>query len=253
MLYEQVSVSFLCNWRHIAQTDDHRPGPSDHKGSQSNPSRTGCQKHVAQTCSYVSHSTEVSLLPFKPTIVIGYEVATPFDAPMNQLTSLEPVEHGKRRRVWDRAFTPAAIKSYNPMLHARVSQLVAQLELRVGQPLDIAEWLGFMTVDFMGDFAFASAFDCTKAGKDTLGLHELGAKALGAMETAGTMPWLRPIVLSLPMGTKIGTVNELALDAARKRQAGGSQIRDLFHYLVCLASLNHSFERHLLTQCLVAG
>jgi cytochrome P450 len=159
-------------------------------------------------------------------------VTTPFETSKNLLISLDPFEHSKRRRVWDRAFTSAAVKSYDPMLHARVSQFVDQLELRVGQTLDISDWLGFLTVDFMGDFAFAGAFDFMKAGKDTHTFHELGPKALGAMEMFGTMPWLRPVVLTLPAGARAGKFNEMSLNAARKRQAGGSQIRDLFFYLV---------------------
>jgi cytochrome P450 len=83
----------------------------------------------------------------------GYNVFRPPKA-LSSLIGLEdPTEHGHRRRVWDRAFTPAAIKSYQPMLDNREGQLLAQFDAHVGQPIDIAQWFGFMTMDFMGDFA----------------------------------------------------------------------------------------------------
>jgi hypothetical protein len=158
-------------------------------------------------------------------------VAKPYASSGNLLNITDPVEHGKRRRVWDRAFTPAAVKSYEPMLHARVNQLVNHFELRVGQPFDIADWFGYFAFDFMGDFAFAGAFDFMKDGKDADGFHDLSMKGLQSIEKFGTMPWLRPIILAVP-GLGIGKFYYMALNAARTRQESGSQIRDLFFYLV---------------------
>jgi cytochrome P450 len=170
--------------------------------------------------------------------IIGYSVAKPYASSGNLLNIMDPAEHGKRRRVWDRAFTPTAVKSYDPMLHARVGQFVSELEHRVGQTVDIADWFGFFTFDFMGDFAFAGAFDCMKDGKDTHGFHDLSMNGLYFVEKFGTMPWLRPIILSIP-GLGIGKFSRMAMNAARTRQESGSQIRDLFFYLVSWASCRH--------------
>jgi hypothetical protein len=147
------------------------------------------------------------------------------------LSIIDPAEHGKRRRVWDRAFTPTAIKSYDPMLHARVGQFVSELEKRVGQPVDVGDWFGFFTFDFMGDFAFAGAFNFMINGQDADHFHELIVKGLGITETVGTMPWLRPIIVAIP---NLGMTKffSMALNAVRTRQEKGSQIRDLFFYVV---------------------
>jgi hypothetical protein len=164
-------------------------------------------------------------------ITLGYSVGTPHDTSGSLLSIIDPAEHGKRRRLWDRAFTPIAIKSYEPMLHARVSQLMDELYRRVTQPVDISDWFGFFTFDFMGDFAFAGAFELMKDGKDVDRFHEEGIKGLGFFEAVGTLPWLRPFLLAIP-GLGAGKFFDMALKAARMRQESGSQIRDLFYYLV---------------------
>jgi cytochrome P450 len=146
------------------------------------------------------------------------------------LAQVDPVEHGKRRRVWDRAFTPGAIKSYEPMLRHRADLLLSQLAARAGAPLDLAEWLGFATRDFMGDFAYNGAFDTTAQGTDVLGFHALAMPALRVVEMVGTMPWLRPLVVRLP--TKSNRFIEIAGEIVQRRKAEGGRFRDLFYYLV---------------------
>jgi cytochrome P450 len=51
----------------------------------------------------------------------------------------DPVEHARRRRIWDRAFTAGAFKSYEPHLARAVASLVARLDAAAtsGAPLDV--------------------------------------------------------------------------------------------------------------------
>jgi cytochrome P450 len=56
---------------------------------------------------------------------------------------MTPAEHAERRKIWDRAFTPSALKLYEPLLDARVTELVEQLSARVDTEIDIAEWLRY--------------------------------------------------------------------------------------------------------------
>jgi cytochrome P450 len=52
----------------------------------------------------------------------------------------DPAEHGRRRRIWNRAFTAGAIKSYEPHLTRHVANLVVKLDTAVtsGETLDMA-------------------------------------------------------------------------------------------------------------------
>jgi cytochrome P450 len=73
----------------------------------------------------------------------GYEVAKPAGAAGSLLSMIEPTGHAERRKIWDRAFTPNAIKSYEPLLAARVSELLENLSARLGTEVDLAEWVRY--------------------------------------------------------------------------------------------------------------
>jgi cytochrome P450 len=141
-------------------------------------------------------------------------------------------EHAKRRRLWDRAFTSNAIKSYEPMLQVRLTQLMDSLDARRGQSLDLSAWIGFFSLDFMGDFAFGGAFEMLNHGDDYNGMQELVVTLVSVIEFFGTIPWIRPL-LNLSTPPKVRELQQITLEVARKRVAEGSQVRDLFHYLVC--------------------
>jgi cytochrome P450 len=140
-------------------------------------------------------------------------------------------EHNKRRRVWDRAFTPAALKSYVPMLSRRLTELVVALDAHLNTSLDIAEWLGFFTVDFMGDFACGGAFNLLERGKDEAGYHAIAMDGLGLAEALGKIPWCRAFIHHLP-NNDLGRILSFSLGVAERRKATGSLAKDLFYHLV---------------------
>ncbi len=63
-------------------------------------------------------------------------------------------EHLERRKVWNKAFNSTSIKEYEPILKARVLQLVTELENRCitataqGVELDLSQWLSYFTYCF---------------------------------------------------------------------------------------------------------
>jgi hypothetical protein len=128
---------------------------------------------------------------------------------------------------------------YEPMLGRRVEQFMKILNSRCGESLDLAEWFGFFSLDFMGDFAYGGMFDFMARGADTEGFHDFTVLALRMVEVCGTIPWVAPIVLALPASSAMA-FQEMAMRVVEKRRKGGSQVRDLFHYLVSTCS------RHLL-------
>lgn len=149
----------------------------------------------------------------------------------NILSVIDAAEHNRRRRVWDRAFTAGAVKSYEPMLQRRVNELVQVLAAHSGTSIDISEWLGLFSIDFMGDFAFGGMFDMMKYGKNTTSLHKTVTQSLKMIEVFGTVPWVRSIVQILP-GTKAKDMQSMGSGVAERRKQQGSQTRDLFYYLV---------------------
>jgi cytochrome P450 len=163
-------------------------------------------------------------------IFSGYEVARADTREL--ITIVDIAEHSKRRRVWDRAFTPASIKSYAPLLQNRVEQLLDALGHRVGQPINIKKWFSFMSIDYMSDFSFGGDFDFMARGKDYLGLQKLSVQLMGSLEFLGTISWLRPIILCLPEPGGARELFNIAFSAIKNRQVRGNQRPDLFHHLV---------------------
>jgi hypothetical protein len=150
----------------------------------------------------------------------------------NLLGLLDPAAHRQRRRIWDRAFTPGAIRSYQPSLDTRLTQFINALASRAGTPLDLAAWFGYFSTDFMGDFAYGGVFELMACGADDAKLHETGVGMLHFMEIVGTLPWLRPLISQL---IQYGSEPEFFASARRvvtKRTQEGSSVRDLFYYLV---------------------
>lgn len=117
------------------------------------------------------------------------------------------------------------------MLQKRTSQLVAALKSRTNQPIDLAEWLAFMALDYMGDFAWGGYFEFMRDG-DPDGFRALAEKFVNVIETLGTIPWLKPIIVALPRQT--GKLLETSFRVAKERQETGSSNgqKDLFYYLV---------------------
>lgn len=163
--------------------------------------------------------------------VSGYQVYVPYDTEGSLLDLIDNDAHSKRRRIWERALTPNAIKSYEPILQERLGQFINGMTIRRGQPVDIAEWFGFFTLDFIGDLAFGGAFNFMNQGADSLGIHNAIVQINITIETLGAIPWIRPLLQTLPFSQPKRWL-KIALDVAEKRKAGGSQIRDLFYYLV---------------------
>jgi cytochrome P450 len=144
----------------------------------------------------------------------------------------DPVEHSKRRRLWDKAFTPSALKSYEVMLQARTQELVSCLSARAGpqKQIDVAQWLSFMALDFMGDFVFGGAFDFMEQGVDPTDFGKAGVKFFGVTEAWGMVPWSNAIFLALPKTTF--PLHVKAEEALKKRRENPRGLRDLFYYLV---------------------
>jgi cytochrome P450 len=165
--------------------------------------------------------------------ITGYHIGETYNSP-SSLFTLPPLEHAKRRRLWDRAFTPGSLDSYTPFLDSRVSQLISALDTRYrsiqDHDIDLAEWLSFLAIDFMGDFAYGGMFHCLAEGVDRGGIQKIVEDGLGATEIFGAMPWLRPILVTLP--TPTSALFDRARSVVQLRKQRGTTVKDLFYYIL---------------------
>lgn len=62
--------------------------------------------------------------------------------------------HDKRKRdAWDPAFTPKALRNYDPRIMKHVNQLMAHLKKIAGQKVNASTWFGYFTFDVMGIYS----------------------------------------------------------------------------------------------------
>jgi cytochrome P450 len=116
------------------------------------------------------------------------------------------------------------------MIIERGAQLCRILDSHGPVPIDLADLISRATFDMMGDFAYGSTFELM-AGGDTSDIVHIVHQGSAAVESWGTVPWVRPLLQLVPKN-KMKRFFTTAMGVAERRRVAGSKIRDLFHYLV---------------------
>jgi cytochrome P450 len=177
----------------------------------------------------------------------GYNVTTPLGADGALFSLLDPATHARRRKLWDPAFTAEARKVYEPMLVVRVNELVQHLRERAGVPLDLAEWLSLLAMDFMGDFEFSGGLETMRDGADVAGIRRTIEEGLSIQEALGMVPWVRGLITLLP-SKKAQDFYDLGLSIAERRRAAGGTSKDLMYHLVSRSAPSPEYQTSLTEQ-----
>lgn len=86
--------------------------------------------------------------PLKLSYLPGWDGRVPESREVRPLLALrDPEEHARRRRAWNRAFSTPALKDYEVLIDARISQLVDILTTKIAsqKSVDLSRWLGWLT------------------------------------------------------------------------------------------------------------
>ncbi|KAG0705711.1 cytochrome P450 [Suillus ampliporus] len=151
----------------------------------------------------------------------------------------DAVEHTRRRKPWNRAFSCAALKGYEEILGKRVQQFVTILEQQT-KPVNLAECISHFTFDFMSDMAFGGGSEMLRDGDKDNTWHLLESGLPTAL-VLSHVPWLGKYYVKLPaIGEDLKKFRTFCQERAMFRRTQGSQSKDLFHYLIDEAGL----ERH---------
>ncbi|KAJ7478690.1 cytochrome P450 [Mycena galericulata] len=144
--------------------------------------------------------------------------------------------HAKARKSWNTAFTPAAIKGYEPMLIRRVSQLVESLDQRKSK-LDLSHWFSYFSFDFMGDIAFGGGFELMRDTNQRFLWHTTSGKNPPSL--IHQVPWCIELIRFLPMvGRDMKSLAKFAAEQSTRRLQEGSVHDDIFYYLMESKRLN---------------
>ncbi|KAJ7220140.1 cytochrome P450 [Mycena pura] len=144
----------------------------------------------------------------------------------------DPDEHARRRRAWNRAFSTPALKDYQVLIDARISQLVDILGTKVGTSVDLSKWLGWLTLDIMNDVMFGGGGDAMEfEDRDDLSRLLINAQPMALLMSH--VPWIGVFYLWIPsLGKGLRTFRNYAAQRASTRKAHGSQHKDVFYHLI---------------------
>lgn len=150
--------------------------------------------------------------------------------------------HAQLRKQWNRAFAPGPLQDYEESLLASGIELIEHLKGvchgssdKLGH-VDIADYIGRWSFDFMGDLAFGESFGFVRNG-DTEGIIQ-SLKASNEIPTITQMiPWASTFFRSIPfMNKQLGAFAKFAITQAHKRISKVTGKKDLFYHLA--ASMN---------------
>ncbi|TCD70749.1 hypothetical protein EIP91_001778 [Steccherinum ochraceum] len=143
----------------------------------------------------------------------------------------DTTEHHRRRRPWNRAFNTASLKGYEPVVAARVSQLVEHLKGIKGVT-KLTHWLDLYVFDFMSDMAFGGGSETMRGDEDNDKFRYLMDSSMQATVILEVLPWLRKVVHLLPGSAReLVMFRKMCFQRATHRVQSGSVTKDLFHYL----------------------
>ncbi|PCH43669.1 cytochrome P450 [Wolfiporia cocos MD-104 SS10] len=157
-------------------------------------------------------------------------------------------QHTESRQVWNRAFTSASVKRYEPIVIRRAAQLVEELKKRCiasakGKQeahVDMSRWMSYFSFDFMGDFVFGGAFELMRDGDEHGLIHTLES-GLFLPSLTQHIPWCLDLFIYMPfLGRQMKSLGGLAYRQVQKRLKGGSVNDDLFYHLNDEAHVNSS-------------
>ncbi|GJE86759.1 cytochrome P450 [Phanerochaete sordida] len=150
--------------------------------------------------------------------------------PLPLISLPDDAEHARRRRSWNRAFSSAAVKEYQPIVAQRATQLIHALQEQQGV-VDLAQWMSYFTYDFMGDMAFGGGTEMLRDG-DQDGLWALLKDGMSTAVPFEHVPWLSHYISHFPsMIRSLTKLRTLAFGRSQTRYNKGSNTRDLFYYL----------------------
>ncbi|KAK7452694.1 hypothetical protein VKT23_012095 [Stygiomarasmius scandens] len=153
--------------------------------------------------------------------------------PPSLIATRDLAVHAQKRRRWNRAFNSAALKDYEEIIREKSKEFVESLGNRLKQEIDLNEWMGYFTFDFMGVMAFGRDFGVVKAGSDNQGLLQLIEDAVLFETMIAHIPWAVPIFHRLPFFAQAeNRLVAFGVSNVEHRISAGSNRRDLFHFLI---------------------
>ncbi|OQU94838.1 hypothetical protein CLAIMM_01130 [Cladophialophora immunda] len=155
------------------------------------------------------------------------------------MASTRNVENHKvRRRIWDKAFTANALKSYESRIILLTDRLIQHCELKNGSIIDISGDVDHFSFDIMGDLGFGEDFGMIEgSNKQSLKWAGLLHSYMRMLSIIRPVPWFKELYKWLPIDRERKrngldfvrfTAQRFEARYQRGQEAGG----DIFEYLL---------------------
>ncbi|KAI1805972.1 cytochrome P450 [Daldinia bambusicola] len=114
-------------------------------------------------------------------------------------TCRDPMEHKRRRKPWDKAFSVKSLQTYEPRIRTLVNQLVHQISER--EVINVADWSNYLGFDIMGEVGFGENFDCVSSGIKSPVIQAIQSH-MYFIGVLSHVPWLLSIFGKIPGASK---------------------------------------------------
>ncbi|EMD31227.1 hypothetical protein CERSUDRAFT_60323, partial [Gelatoporia subvermispora B] len=231
------------------------PGPLSHKISRLSLTSIAlsCREHVHIHELHEHYGDVVRIGPNEvsirdPSVIPGVLGTTGFPRsdctsysacslhpPIQPLLNISGEEHTAKRRWWNRGFTSAALKEYEPIVARHVEKLVDSLS-RDEEVIEMSvrfSWLRYSSDNVSYQFSFGAASDMLVKG-DQGGIWRIIQNGFTAAHVFTHIPWLSFYIsklVALGLNQNVKLMRQYGVDRARERLERGSLMKDLFYYL----------------------
>lgn len=105
--------------------------------------------------------------------------------------------HEKRRKVFSKAFSPAALRDYEGRVIEHAELLTSQLARMQGKPFDATAWFKYFAFDVMGELGFGETFGML-SNEENRWLPDLLERGMANVGWLTPIPWFTQIFIRLP-------------------------------------------------------
>lgn len=144
------------------------------------------------------------------------------DHDVSMLNLISHASHTPRRRMWDRAFTIASLKEYEPMVLERISELCTQMDRLEGTVIDMNKWMGYLVFDVTSDLAYGGGSSFLRSGSDPTDLVEGVVAAMRLQGRLMALPWLAPVLKHSSLATKSASFGQFCTSQFETRYKNGN-------------------------------
>ncbi|KAI9828870.1 MAG: hypothetical protein M1819_006485 [Sarea resinae] len=146
-------------------------------------------------------------------------------------------KHKQRRKAWDAAFQPKALKTYEPRMLQALDALCNKLDgfAEKGELVNLGDWIEYFAFDIMGDLGFGTSFHMLESG-ESHHYVEFVHVAFKYISSLGNVSWIIPLAGLVPLDQKTKQQFATFFNFSRKqflaRREQGPVKRDVFGFLL---------------------